>query len=114
MENLTIQELKDKLSNISMSSKKEVKIIYAASCFASAFIGYCIGRLGSMGFGYMNVPHHWIYGLILMSVRIFYKKFWGTMIFFFGLGMVISDLTDLLQFNIWSPDLHEQHFWGID
>jgi len=49
-----------------------------------------------------------------MSVRIFYKKFWGTMIFFFGLGMVISDLTDLLQFNIWSPDLHEQHFWGID
>jgi DMSO/TMAO reductase YedYZ heme-binding membrane subunit len=81
-----------------------------------AFIGYAIGRICHIYWGYMNTPHHWIYGLILMIVGlIFYKHFLGLLAFSFGLGHFISDFKDFLGFKIISPDEEgKKRFWGID
>jgi putative Mn2+ efflux pump MntP len=45
------------------------------------FLGFAIGRFGDKFFGYTKLPHHWIYGVILLGL---------------GVGLFISDLNDFL------------------
>ena len=81
-----------------------------------AFIGYSIGRIGHIYFGYIKSPHHWIYGLILMILGlVFYKHFLGLLAFSFGVGHFISDFKDFLQLKIFGRDEDsKKRFWGID
>lgn len=81
-----------------------------------AFIGYSIGRISHIYWGYMKVPHHWIYGLILIIVGlIFYKYPLGIIAFYFGVGHFISDLKDFLQLKFFGVDEEgKKKFWGID
>ena len=89
----------------------------------TAFLGYLIGRFGDY---YLNfwmkdpswAPHHWIYGLILMIIGIFYfKNDLGLWIFSFGLGLFISDLKDFLDLKFVGSDKKgksQRKFWHID
>ena len=88
----------------------------------SAFLGYLLGRWGD---NYLNfwikdvpAPHHWIYGLILVTVGSFYlENYLGLVIIFFGLGLFISDLKDFLNLKVWGRDgknKKDVKFWNID
>jgi len=89
-----------------------------------AFIGYAIGRISHMYGGHLNVPHHWIYGLILMIAGLsFYKyshrskilKRIGMWVFYFGVGLFVSDFRDFLQLKFFGVDEHgPKNFWGVD
>jgi hypothetical protein len=82
-------------------------MIYA---FLSAFVGYLIGRIGDYFAGHWNFFHHWIYGVILLFFGVF-----NIYILFFGAGLIISDLNDMLHFRIFGPDeKKEKKFWGFD
>lgn len=101
-----------------------MKILQILFYISLTFIGYAIGRISHMYGGQLNVPHHWIYGLILMIAGLsFYKYFHrskilkriGIMAFYFGIGLFISDLKDFLQlkfFGIDEPGIKK--FWRID
>lgn len=87
----------------------------------SGFTGYLIGRWGHC---YLNVwlnnpkwaPHHWLYGVFFIIIAlIFFKIQTGVLIFFFGIGLVISDLKDLSHFRLIGPDEDgKKNFWGVD
>jgi hypothetical protein len=81
-----------------------------------AFIGYSIGRIGHVLGGHLKSPHHWIYGLALVIVGIFfYGKFLGVSIISFGIGLFISDLKDFLNMEIYGMDkVKKRKFWRID
>ena len=86
-----------------------------------AFLGYVIGRLGHKYFNVwlgdpVYIPHHWITGLILVIIGIYYYYlFIGLVLISFGLGTVISDFDDLLHFRTFSKDgPGPKKFWGID
>jgi hypothetical protein len=80
------------------------------------FIGYAIGRVGHIYFGYMNAPHHWILGFILIILGLIFRKhFLGLLILYFGIGYFISDFNDFLNFKIiGADDFGIKKFWGID
>jgi hypothetical protein len=82
----------------------------------SAFIGYSIGRITHMHWGYLKTPHHWIYGFILVvSGPFFFYSTLGVTAFCFGTGHLISDFDDFLHLKILSPDEDgPKKFWGID
>ena len=86
-----------------------------------AFFGYLLGRIGH---AYLNVwmknpnwlPHHWIYGMILIVLGIIY---WNNLLaqyaLFFGIGHFISDFKDFLKMKFIGPDEEgKKKFWGID
>ena len=98
-------------------------ILNILNFLAAGFLGYLIGRWSD---SYLNIwigdpawlPHHWIYGLILMIIGIFFFKnnleIW---IFSFGLGLFISDLKDFLDLKFFEPDgktKEDRRFWHID
>ncbi len=89
----------------------------------AAFIGYLIGRWGD---NYLNIwmkdpnwlPHHWIYGLMMVIIGVFFFK--GNLevwISFFGAGLFVSDLKDFWDFKFFAPDgktKKTRKFWHID
>jgi len=90
-------------------------LIIIVGSIISAFIGFAIGRIGDKYGGYLNAPHHWIYGLVLIIVGIVYVNHWiGILSLFFGIGHFISDLDDFLHMRIWGIDEpHKWKFWSI-
>lgn len=82
-----------------------------------AFLGYIVGRTGHKYFNVwlkdpIWIPHHWIFGLIIVLIAIWYDIFW---ILFFGIGLFISDLNDFFEFQFFSKDgLGSKKFWHID
>ena len=88
-----------------------------------AFFGYLVGRCGDYVSDYwLNdpawAPHHWIYGLVLMIVGVFYlKSSLGLWAVFFGFGVFISDLKDFLDFKFIGKDnkpIDQRKFWHIN
>ena len=93
------------------------------SILLPAFLGYIIGRLGDYYFVFWMkdpewAPHHWIYGLILTIIGFFLlNNIWGMWIFFFGIGLFVSDLKDFLDFKFIGADKKkksQRRFWHID
>jgi len=86
--------------------------------FAVGFLGYAIGRVSHIVGGMINGPHHWIYGVLLVIAGVvlwFYKKEWSLYLIFFGLGLAISDLKDMIGLKLWGVDEPGvKRFWGID
>ena len=80
------------------------------------FLGFAVGRISDKIGGSWDVPHHWIYGLLMMVAGLYYYDYpEGFYAFGFGLGHFISDLKDFLYLRFWGPDEpHEWKFWGID
>ena len=75
------------------------------------FAGYIIGRIGDWYAGHWDFFHHWIYGIFFIFFGILYGFYFSA----FGIGLVISDLKDMLQFKIFGPDEKNiKKFWGID
>lgn len=90
--------------------------------FLSGFMGYVIGRWAD---NYLNfwigdphyLPDHWIYGLALMILSLFFFGGWAMYVFSFGLGHFISDLKDFLNLKFYGSDGKEKskvRFWHID
>lgn len=94
--------------------KIESSLIYLIVLFGS----YSIGRVSHILGGQLNTPHHWIYGVILIIIGIvlwFYKREWSLYFIFFGLGLTISDLKDMIDLKFWGvDDVEVKRFWGID
>jgi len=83
---------------------------------AAAFISYCLGRLGHVFGGQINGPHHWLYGIPMIIVGIiFWKSIWGKILVAAGIGCMISDFNDMIQFKIYGvDDVEVKRFWGLD
>lgn len=81
----------------------------------SCFIGFAIGRFGDKWGGQLKCPHHWIYGLILIGVGLFYfTNYLKIATISFGTGHFISDFEDFLNLKIWGADEpHKWKFWSI-
>ncbi|MDO8513297.1 MAG: hypothetical protein Q7S37_02245 [bacterium] len=81
-----------------------------------SFASYAVGRISHILGGDLNVPHHWIYGVLSIIIGlIFYKHDWGKWLIAFGLGMVISDFKDMIGCKFVGPDdVKIKKFWGID
>jgi hypothetical protein len=92
----------------------KIIIIYILAAFA----GFAIGRVGHIFGGQLNAPHHWIYGVILVIIGIvlwFYKKEWSLYFIFFGLGLTVSDLKDMIDLKFYGvDDVEVKRFWHID
>lgn len=70
-----------------------------------AFVGYAIGRITHIYWGQIKSPHHWIYGLILITLGLlFYGEFLGKIALSFGVGHFISDFRDFLQLKFYGRD----------
>lgn len=73
--------------------------------------GYLVGRIGDYYAGHWDFFHHWIYGVILLIPGILFHEYF----LWFGIGLIISDLKDMIEFKIFGPDDKEtKNFWGID
>lgn len=83
---------------------------------ATGFLGFAAGRLGDKIGGHWNVPHHWIYGLMMIVAgAVFIEHTLGMLSIAFGKGHFISDLKDFWHMRVWGPDKeHRWKFWGID
>jgi len=90
-----------------------------------SFIGFAAGYLsGRVGHYYINdmignpawLPHHWIYGAILIPTSSYFSStFWGLIILFFGVGHFVSDFKDFLALRFFSPDEEgPKRFFHID
>jgi len=89
----------------------------------AAFLGYLVGRWGDY---YLNfwlkdpvwAPHHWIYGLVLIIIGVFFfKTNLGLWAIFFGAGLFVSDLKDFLDLKFIGKDnktKKQRKFWNID
>lgn len=78
---------------------------------AIAFVGYIIGRIGDYYAGHWDFFHHWIYGVIFVIAGIFIHGY----IVLFGIGLIISDLKDMANLEIYGPDKKTiKKFWGFD
>ncbi len=98
-------------------------ILSIINFFVAGFLGYLIGRWSDY---YLNfwikdpnwTPHHWIYGLLLMIIGLYFlKNYFGIWIFSFGIGHFISDLKDFLYFRFIGSDnktKEDRRFWHID
>lgn len=84
--------------------------------FLVLFGAYAIGRISHILGGHLKTPHHWIYGVIAVIVGlIFHQDSLGIYVVMFGLGLVISDLKDMIQLKFYGiDDVEEKKFWGID
>jgi len=83
---------------------------------AFLILGYITGRIGDYFAGHWNFFHHWVYGIILLIIGIFYRNnFFLVYSASFGVGLIISDLDDLLHLRIYGPDKKkEKKFWGFN
>ena len=83
--------------------------------FISALVGFATGRYGDKWGGHLNAPHHWIYGLIFITIGIIYSNNPnGIFLLSFGVGHFVSDLNDFLHLRILGVDEpHEWSFWNI-
>ena len=98
-------------------------IIFITSIL-SLFIGFTIGRAGDKYIGPINnvwiipVPHHWIWSFPFATLSFFVfvnNLILSIFFFFFGLGLLISDLDDFLKFRVIEKETsHEWKFWGTD
>ncbi len=91
----------------------------------SGLLGYIIGRWGD---NYVNfwfagkrwfeyLPDHWIYGLALMVLSLFFFGAYWVYVLSFGAGHFISDLKDFWHLKFYGPDGKERSklkFWHID
>lgn len=91
-------------------------ILQIASYVSLAFVSYAVGRISHIYGGHLKAPHHWIYGLILMILgAAFHRHNLGKAVFYFGVGLFISDLEDFLQLKFFGVDEPgPKRFWGID
>jgi hypothetical protein len=82
---------------------------------SSGLAGFGLGRIGDKYFGYVNFMHHWIYGLVLILIGIFFiKSLTGIALISFGIGHFLSDLDDFLNFRVWGADIpHKWKFWSV-
>jgi len=80
------------------------------------FVSYAGGRISHIIGGELNVPHHWIYGVIAIIVgAVFYHHSWGWLLIAIGIGMVISDFKDMIDLKFYGPDeVEKKKFWGFD
>ena len=85
------------------------------------FAGFAVGRIGHIFGGQISwVPHHWIFGLGIIFiglVLIFIKRlrYFGVILFLFGIGFFISDFRDFLLMRVWElDDVSIIRFWGVD
>jgi len=83
--------------------------------------GFTFGRLGHiMGGGIAWVPHHWIFGLIIIIVSlilIFVKKnkYLAVILLAIGIGIFVSDFNDFLLLKVWgADDVTILKFWALD
>ena len=85
------------------------------SCILLGFTGYIIGRIGHIYGGHLNSPHHWIYGALLFFPGIIFNNQFIFLMFSLGFGLIISDLKDFLNLQLWGvDDVEIKNFWGID
>jgi len=87
--------------------------------FFTLFVGYAMGRIGHIVGGDISwIPHHWIFGLIIIIVPFFFKKVskkTKISILLFGLGVLFSDFRDFLRLETFQPeDVSIVKFWGVD
>jgi len=87
--------------------------------FLASFIGYSAGRIGHIvGGSVVWIPHHWIFGLIIMIAPLFLKSFSKKvriLILLLGIGVFVSDFKDFTRLETFSPDdVTVVRFWGID
>lgn len=86
-------------------------MILILEIFFIAFIGYLIGRAGDYFAGHWDFFHHWIYGVVCIVFGIFLDPAF----IYFGIGLIISDLKDMMQLKIFGPDKKDKiRFWDID
>lgn len=80
------------------------------------FVSYSIGRISHILGGHLNTPHHWIYGVILVIVGLFFRQHqWGQYFIAFGAGFIISDFKDMIDLKFFGvDDVEIKRFWGID
>jgi hypothetical protein len=83
--------------------------------------GFTAGRFGHIfGGDIMWIPHHWIFGLIIIFIGvvcIFIKKvrYFGIVIIFIGIGTFISDFRDFTLLRVWeADDVSILRFWAVD
>lgn len=97
-------------------------VLSIINLLVAAFLGYIIGRFGD---NYINfwigenwLPHHWIYGLLMIIFGIlFFKGDLQLWIISFGVGLFVSDLKDFLDLKFFAPDgktKETRRFWHID
>lgn len=87
--------------------------------FLASLAGYSLGRMGHIiGGSVWWIPHHWIFGVIIMIVPLFLKKLsWKLKIIVIlcGLGLFVSDFNDFLAFRLIGADtVNVVKFWGVD
>jgi len=80
------------------------------------FVSYSIGRISHILGGHLNAPHHWIYGVILAIVGLFFRQHqWGQCLIVFGIGFIVSDFKDMIDLKFFGvDDVEIKRFWGID
>lgn len=81
-------------------------------------IGFTIGRLShiinamSPAINNSMLPHHWIVGIIGIVLSYSYRN---NYLFYFSLGLFISDLNDFIHFKTFEPDITTDiKFFGVD
>jgi len=98
-----------------------MSIKYFIYTFA-VFMGYAIGRIGHIiGGQIIWIPHHWIFGLLLLFISLSYlffkksRKYVGYVLIFLSMGIIISDFKDFILMRIWGlDDVQIIKFWGIN
>ena len=98
-------------------------ILYTLNFLAAGFLGYVAGRWGDNHLNFWMkdphwTPHHWIYGLMIITFGTFYLNSGiGLWILCFGVGLFASDLKDFLDFRLIGKDNKDKNkvrFWHID
>ena len=75
------------------------------------FLGFTIGRIGDKFGGHLNLPHHWIWGILIVVLGIHTYN----ILIPFGLGVFISDFKDFYSLKFWGKDEPKVwKFWNID
>ena len=83
--------------------------------FALVFIAFAAGRFGDLIGGGWNFMHHWIPGAALIVFGLKFKNKYSGYLIAIGVGLVISDLNDLINLRFWGVDVpHVWKFWSIN
>jgi hypothetical protein len=109
---------RSRLRGITATNNVKKQILKTALLLLISFLGFTAGRIGHIYGGQLNVPHHWIYGvlaIILGIVLTILKKEAGPYLITFGVGLTLSDTIDMFELRILGPDtVSKVVFWGID
>ena len=77
---------------------------------AVLIIGYLLGVIGSYIFGETTQLHHWVIGLggVILSLILYaideIRFHWWVLLLALSIGVMISDIGDLIAFDYWSYD----------